>query len=231
MLIAEDLLLLLIDERTGTTLLTGSRLDHALAGAVLAELTLLGRVEVVASGARHTTSEVVVRDAGPVGDDVLDEVLQCLSRGPGTGRLNEVLRRCGAGLAVSLQDRLAERGLLRREERRVLWVITTQRWFVAAPGRRAELLDTVEEVVLRDSLAAPREAALVRVLGSTGQTHLVLRDAGVPADELQRRARAADDGAGLIPFADSVDAICDGTSSGAGGDGGGGEDGGGGGGD
>lgn len=44
MLIAEDLLLLCTDDRSGRTLNSAGTLDHALAGAQLCDLELLGRI-------------------------------------------------------------------------------------------------------------------------------------------------------------------------------------------
>lgn len=75
MLIAEDLLLLLTDDRTGRLAGSGTEVDVALGGALLVELTMEGRVEVTEDGGMLRRNRVTVRDAAPTGDEVLDEAL------------------------------------------------------------------------------------------------------------------------------------------------------------
>ena len=48
MLLAEDLLLLLTDDTTGRLAVPGAPADAGLGGAVLAELVLMGKVDLVA---------------------------------------------------------------------------------------------------------------------------------------------------------------------------------------
>ena len=50
MLIAEELLLCLTDEESGATRVDSTKLTYALAGALLLELSLMGRVDVAERG-------------------------------------------------------------------------------------------------------------------------------------------------------------------------------------
>ena len=50
MILAEDVLLLLTNDTTGKTVVDKTRLDLALAGAVLLDLTTAGRVDVAGPG-------------------------------------------------------------------------------------------------------------------------------------------------------------------------------------
>ena len=65
MLIAEDLLLLATDDGTGKSEISTMQLDPALAGAVLMELVVAGRVDLQGEGRK---AEVVVIDDTPLGD-------------------------------------------------------------------------------------------------------------------------------------------------------------------
>ena len=75
MLIAEDLLLLLTADDTGKLAADSTNTDMALGGALLAELALTERVDIAGPDERVREGRLVVRDASPTGDSVLDEAL------------------------------------------------------------------------------------------------------------------------------------------------------------
>lgn len=79
--LAEDVLLLLLDERSGRTVLpTWFIPECVLTGALLAELALLGRVEPSQSPGPGVPVRVRVRDTTPTGDRLLDQLLNRLAR-------------------------------------------------------------------------------------------------------------------------------------------------------
>src|SRR6476469_3693687 len=98
MLIAEDLLLLLYDDETGKPITGSPGLDYALAGAVLIELTLLGKTDITAAGGGVKPGRLKVRDTAPTGEAILDERLAFVAANPGKrpkdqiGRLSKKLR-------------------------------------------------------------------------------------------------------------------------------------------
>ena len=71
MLMAEDVLLLLVDDRTGRFLVDSTRLDNVLAGAVLVELVTIERVGFPPAGRGVKRGRMVVVDPTPPGDPVL----------------------------------------------------------------------------------------------------------------------------------------------------------------
>src|SRR5215208_6739076 len=75
MLLAEDLLLLLTDDDTGKLAASSTEVDVALGGALLAELALMDRVDVAGADERVREGRLVVRDANPTADSLLDEAL------------------------------------------------------------------------------------------------------------------------------------------------------------
>ena len=70
--LAEDLLLLLLDDESGRSVVDGTRRDYAVAGAVLVELARLGRVSPAEPGDDAKEGYAVVREGSPTGDPVLD---------------------------------------------------------------------------------------------------------------------------------------------------------------
>src|SRR5690606_11041965 len=81
MLLAEDILLLLTEDQTGKAVVDTSTLELALAGAVLLELALAGRVDVAGPGEAVKPGRVVVRDAAPAGDPLPDPALPRIAGG------------------------------------------------------------------------------------------------------------------------------------------------------
>src|SRR2546430_8773467 len=113
MLLAEDLLLLLTDDRTGNLLVTAGEVDAALAGALLMELSLAGRVDV------DERKRLVVRDGSPTGDELLDRALGAVSEKQGK-KPSAVLGPLGKNLRERLYARLTGCGILRAQHDKVL---------------------------------------------------------------------------------------------------------------
>ncbi|MGZ4598175.1 MAG: GOLPH3/VPS74 family protein, partial [Actinomycetes bacterium] len=180
LLIAEDLVLLLVDDATGKPLVDPTRLDHALAGAVLVELALRGRVEVVGRG------RLVVTDPGPTSDPVLDEALRRVAdRKPAKPeRLLGVLLK---QLRPTLLTRLADRGLIRREPARMLGLIPTSRWPALDPTPELGVRHRLHEVVVAGASPDPRTRALISLLSAVDALPEVLP--GNDRRELRRRGR------------------------------------------
>ena len=167
MIIAEDLLLLAYDDVSGRPSLDRTQLDYRLAGAVLVELALDGRVDVTASpqtgadGRPVRAGRVVVRDPSPTGHPALDHALSFVGIRP------QVPKNLVAPLAKGLRERLltglAERGVLRREEEHVLWIFPTTSWPAADATHEYRLRAQCREVLLGTRAPDARTAALLSV--------------------------------------------------------------------
>lgn len=81
-LLAEDLLLLLLDDVTGKPVVDDVRLDRALSGAVLLELALHERIAPAERGEQVRKGRFAVRNSTPMGDTLLDATLSRLAERP-----------------------------------------------------------------------------------------------------------------------------------------------------
>lgn len=166
-LIAEDLLLLATDDRTGKTRSGSGSLDYALAGALLCELEILGRIRLTASReSRHRKNRVVVDSPTPCGDPLLDASLRTLTsrdRTP-TGAIRAQKKR----LRSKLFERLVAAGVLRVEHVRLLGLIPVSRHPSAGPARETELRAAVNREVMAGGHTDPRTTALVACLAVAG---------------------------------------------------------------
>lgn len=128
--LAEQLLLLALDDESGKLLPMPDRaLDYALAGAILADLTRAGRIEV-------GKDSVEVIDSTPVESKPEDFGLLDLV-GANVKSLQGSLSHLAGdahGLRKRLTDQLVEKGVLREENQEFLWVFHLSRYPLADPS-------------------------------------------------------------------------------------------------
>jgi hypothetical protein len=165
MLIAEELLLLLTDEESGSTRTDSTKLTYSLAGALLLELSLMGRVDVAEPGEPTKKGRLVVRDGSPTGEALLDHALTEVERRRNL-KPTDVIRRLAKGAREDVYARLADEGVVRREDSRVLGVFPRTRWPVIDRDARRRLERDVAAAVSAPTELPiqPRVAALVSLL-------------------------------------------------------------------
>jgi hypothetical protein len=190
-LIAEDLLLLLFDDVTGKAVTDRTKLDNALAGAVVLELAVMGRVEQDPGDRR---GRLVVTDASPTGDGVLDEALRRIA-----DKQPVKAERVLGGIAKHLRDgllaRLADRGALRRQDAKVLGLFPTTQWMAQDSGAEKQVHQRLVDVLVVGLTPDPRTRALVSLLSAVDAVPRVVGvHHGVEKRELKRRAKALAEG-------------------------------------
>lgn len=114
-MLATDLLLLALDDERGTVLPQAAiGLDFGLAGAVVMELALRGRIRL--------DGDAVATTGTATDDALLDDALRGIAAAPGKNLAHWVghLARDLGGLRQRLLDRLVAQGTLEKRERRVL---------------------------------------------------------------------------------------------------------------
>ena len=122
---AEEIMPLLLDDKRGRFVDTGSASrECALAGAVLMDLALEGRIDT-------DPERLFMIDPTPLEDDLLDPTLARIAQSVKThdpGRwVNQTATHAGEIRERSLA-RLVERGILRREDDRFMWVFHERRY-------------------------------------------------------------------------------------------------------
>ena len=165
MLIAEDLLLLLTDDNTGKLALSSTLVDIALGGALLVELAVSEHVDVAGPDERVPRGRLVVRDAGPTGDEILDQALTMVTRKEGR-KPQTVVTALGKGARVRLYERLAKSGVLRAEEGRVLGLFPTHRWPTQDAGHEAAVHAALDTALRNGAVSDVRTGALVALLSA-----------------------------------------------------------------
>ena len=166
-------MLLLLDDRTGRPVgLPPPAADFAVAGAVLMELSLGGRIDT-------DLTELNVTSTVSTGDRVLDDALVMIinheSKQDSRFWIGELSGK-GEAFREILLARLVNHGVLRAEEGRFLWVFPDRRYPKAAEGAAEvrEVRARLRQIILSDDIPEPRDALLIGLCRATGLVPLLL---------------------------------------------------------
>jgi len=169
-ILPEEIVLLTLDDATGEVVgRQGMAAGTALAGAVLMELSLLGRVD--------TDGETLLLPSGaPTGHAVLDDALRVLTmEGPADSRAAlMLLARDDESRRAAVLAGLVSQGLLRQERGGFLRLFATR--YPKPAGREAstaEVRTRLRRLVLGDELPEPRDALLLGLARSCGLLRLL----------------------------------------------------------
>ncbi len=190
-LIAEDVLLLLLDDEKGTVP-SGVSLQPLLGGALLIELALAEQVRVVKDGPWRSAKVHVTDVAGPE-DPVLADAWRTVAEKPRTAQ--DLVNRLGKGRKAVLADRLAQRGILQRRDEKVLGMFPRTRWPAADPGREEDLRRALTAALVEGQEPDPRTAALVALLHAVGRAHKTVPHEGMSGSAVRARAKEISEGA------------------------------------
>jgi hypothetical protein len=173
--LAEEAVLLSLDDATGRPVgRAGMAPDLALAGALLMDLALAGRVDT-------DRDRIWVADPAPTGDPAADAVLARLAApgAPGDARgAILLLAREAAAAREAILDRLVAAGILKRVEDRVLWVFADRRYPKAAGQAQAEdARARLRALLLAEEIPAPRDALLLGLARAAGLLPLLFTEA------------------------------------------------------
>ena len=182
---AEELLLLAYDDESGKA--TGSQigLDLGMAAAVLVELALAGRVAYV-------DGTIMVRDATPTGNSILDEVLARVTADtPHTPA--SWLQRLRYGLRDRVLADLCTRGVIRDVDETTQGFIHLHRYPTVDATVETEVRARLSRALAGDDVPDERTAALATLVAAARmEPALGLRDSDSVAAAHQRLVRIGD---------------------------------------
>ncbi|MFC0629061.1 GOLPH3/VPS74 family protein [Kribbella deserti] len=211
MLIAEDLLLLLHDDTSGEAAAGSLSLDYALAGAVLIELTLLGRLRVVA---HETGDRLVVIDDSPTGDAVLDTRLALLTGKPVKGKNGvrpvRMVPKLAKDLRAELLNRLECKGIAHIDRENVLSLSPVSRWPARDASHELEVRAGLESALKLGNTPNDRTGVLITLLHAQ---HVVPKVITGPMGRKALRRRAEQIATAASSTREAVDAIQTGVSA------------------
>ena len=173
--LVDELILMLIDEKGGYFhQVPGWRLNCAVVGGVLAELSFLSRLD------SDLTSLYVV-DPAETGDSVLDPILKEIADEPGQHNARYWVERLAprAESIVDLTlDRLVERGILEHHEGE-FWTVASsvmhgQRYGMSGEGMPDQFIKArIANVIFTDEVPEPRDVVIVCLVNTCDVFRLI----------------------------------------------------------
>ena len=192
MLIAEDVLLLATDDATGKSTISSIQLDPALAGAVLIELVVAGRVNLQGEARPGEGGRRRWHPAWRSG-------ARCRAAEPdrqGPAQARAAIRLLAKGLRARLNDLLEQRGILRRESGKVLGLFPTTRWPARDTESELEVRAQVVGALLKGQEPDGRAAAVISVLTAADMLKTVVQRSDIKAAKARGTEIAAGNWAG-----------------------------------
>lgn len=159
----EALMLLSLREEEGT--MNGVYVEYATAGAIAAELLMLGRIKVDTDN----KDKVAVVDYRPTHDALLDEALTMISGAKRQRKLKDWVQKLGGikNLKHKVAQALADNGIVAHEKEKVLWLFERQIYPEINPKPEQELRQDMRDAVLSDTNdIEPRVAIIVALANS-----------------------------------------------------------------
>ena len=162
---AEEIMLLVLDDKGGKFAdVPMLSLSYAVVGGVLMDLALEGRIDT-------DPEQFVMIDPSPLGDDLLDPVLARIVRSTKTRDthywIEETLKHVSAIRERSLA-RLIERGILRQEDDRFLWVFQTRRYPVIDDRTIRDVKLRIKGVLFSDEIPDVRDIVIISLSDGCG---------------------------------------------------------------
>jgi hypothetical protein len=155
----EELLLLALNDETGT-IAFGSMFPYAIGGAILAELILQDRAAI--EQVKKSKLVNVVRTSGtgdPLLDTCLEQIRMAKKRKSVVGWISKFAQM---RLRDRIADRLCLRGILRKEDRRVLLVFSRRAYPTVNPEPERKLVARMRRAIFEDGVTVdPRTVAVV----------------------------------------------------------------------
>ena len=183
-LIAEDLLVLLLDDQSGKP--NTGHLDLALGGAVLVDLALEGLVEVASHGSLLGSAKLRRAPGAMAGDRILAGALAAVAENKPAQKL---VAKVGKGLLDPLAERQRRRGVLDRREEKVLGLVTRTRWPSRDPSRKEAIRRGLVVILVQGGRADARSAALIGLLLAVHRLHRTVSHPDASARSVKKRAK------------------------------------------
>ncbi len=155
---SEEIMLLLLDDKGGRFIdVPTLSLEYALAGSILMDLAMEGRIDT-------DPEQLFVIDPSPIGDNLLDPILARIVQSEETYDTGYWIKHTVSD-AESIREqslaRLVERGILRREEDRFMWVLRTRRYPIIDDKVVREVKLRILGVILSDEIPDARDIIVI----------------------------------------------------------------------
>ncbi|MCE7734378.1 MAG: GPP34 family phosphoprotein [Candidatus Heimdallarchaeota archaeon] len=158
--LSEELLLCVLDARTGKINSRNQRLSVALVGGLLMELILHGKLAIV-------EDNIILVDENLTEDELLDEILIKIKTIEGDHSAYywiRVIQQEFRRIEDLIMDRLIAKGIIRVEPKKILWIFTQNRYFIENFNVKELIRNNIVRIVIEREESDHRTLALLSLL-------------------------------------------------------------------
>jgi golgi phosphoprotein 3 len=169
--LADEIVVLMLRDDTGAIRPECATVaSMAIAGGILMELALLGRIDT-------DLKSLFIVDPTPVGDELLDEALHKIAAEPQSRSSAWWIRALGlhgGDLSARVLGRLVQAGILRAEDRQFLWMFSRRAYPQNTGREEREAKARLLSVIFNDDVPDSRDTLLLGLADSTGVLDAIL---------------------------------------------------------
>ncbi len=168
----EEFLLIALDDDKGGFVIGSTALHYGFGGAVLLELALRNKIEI-------DGEKVILKDDCMETEPALNKAIEMLDEGE-TRKVKywiETFAKKAGDFKEDTLQRLINKGILSKEEHKILWIIPTQKYPTHNMNPEMKVRERLEDVVQRGKKAEPRDVMLLSLIDATDLTKEAFRKA------------------------------------------------------
>jgi hypothetical protein len=170
--LVEEFLLIALDDDKGAFVIDSTRLHYGFAGAVLLELALRNKIDI-------DGDYLHLKNTDKEPEEVLNKALSLIKESKKTRKVKDWLGTL-AGKAHELKadtlQRLIERGVLRKEEHKILWIIPNNKYPTSNSNPENKVRERLDSVILHGAKSEPRDVMLLSLINVSDLTKEAFRD-------------------------------------------------------
>ncbi|GAB5523023.1 MAG: hypothetical protein Roseis2KO_08950 [Roseivirga sp.] len=170
--LVEEYLLIALDDDKGAFVIDSTHLHYGFAGAVLLELAVREKIDIDGDYL-HLKSHSQEPEAA------LNQAINLIRESDKTKKvkhwLDALARKAGEMKQATLQ-RLIERGVLRKEEHKILWIIPNNKYPTSNSNPENKVRERLNNVILNGARSEPRDVMLLSLIDVSDLTKEAFRD-------------------------------------------------------
>ncbi len=156
----DDLILLSLDDESGSFIPNSLGFGYALAGAVLMELSLQELIVI-------KDKKVEVKASGRANDELLNHYLDIMRQSKKVRKVDHWIDKIGgkeSDIIKSCTDKLIRQGVLKMEKKKILWVFTSTKYPAMDSRHENQVRRRLNSIVERGSEAELSELMLISLV-------------------------------------------------------------------
>ncbi len=168
----KEYMLLALHNKKGKSVIDSLSLNYGLAGALLLELTAMDKLEI-------RNKKLVITDVKPTGQKAYDEAMSMIKAKSGKRRAKHWVHKLGSRgnkFRKMIVQELVAGGILKRKEKRFLWIFTYNVYPEVNPKPEREIRERLTGIVLHGKPADERSAMLLSLIETSKLTRILFTD-------------------------------------------------------